>query len=122
MEIAGRIAGRLHELAGGGGTVRSVLEAHLQGLTEFEPFYARLVMEERLLAPSTRHTLVAIQSAISFRLSEAAERDMQNGIIRRQPVHMLFNTWIGLIPYYLANGDLFAPGGSVLRRHGNSIP
>ena len=59
-----------------------------------------------------------VQSAISHHISEVAERDMAAGKIRRMPVHLLFNTWLVLIHYYLANRRLFAPAGSVLKKHG----
>jgi len=32
-------------------------------------------------------------------------------------LYLLFNTWLGLIHYYLLNGDLFAPRESVLARY-----
>jgi AcrR family transcriptional regulator len=118
---AGRIAGRLHELAGGGVTVRDVLAAHLEGLGEHEAFYARLVMEGPLLPPYARATLLGIQSAISGHLAQAAEQEMEAGKVRRMPVHLLFNTWLGLIHHYLVNRELFAPGESVVERWGPTL-
>jgi AcrR family transcriptional regulator len=120
-EFGGRITQRIHELAGGGGSVRETLEAHLNGLIEYEPFYTRLVTERPSLPEEVRHSLVMIQSAISFHLQQAAEAEMNAGKIRRLPLHLLFNTWLGLIHYYLANGDLFAPGESVLKRYGPEL-
>ncbi|NLI14212.1 TetR/AcrR family transcriptional regulator [Pelotomaculum propionicicum] len=119
-EFGARVTRRLHELAGGG-SVHEILEAHLKGLAEFEPFYTRLVREGSLLPESARNTLIMIQSAVSFHLSQAAEREMAAGIIRRLPMHLLFNTWIGLVHYYLANGDLFSPGKPVLERYGKEL-
>lgn len=120
-EFGARVSLRLHELAAGNGSLRDVLAAHLRGLTEFEGFYTRLVIEGRLLPESARNTFILIQSAISFHLSQAAEREMAEGILRPYPIHLLFNTWIGLIHYYLANSDLFAPEGSVLERYGQEL-
>jgi hypothetical protein len=37
------------------------------------------------------------------------------------PLHLLFNTWIGLIHHYLMNRELFAPGASVVERHGREL-
>jgi len=34
---------------------------------------------------------------------------------------LLFNTWLGLIHHYLGNRDLFAPGHSVVERHGSML-
>ncbi len=119
-EFGARVTRRLHELASGGG-VREILEAHLKGLAEFEPFYTRLVIEGSLLPECARNTLIMIQSAVSFHLSQAAGREMAAGIIRRLPMHLLFNTWIGLVHYYLANSVLFSPGKSVLERYGKEL-
>lgn len=120
-EFGARVALRLHELVAGNSGLREVLAAHLQGLTEFEAFYIRLVTEGRLLPESARNTLLIIQSALSFHLSQAAEREMNAGTIGRYPLHLLFNTWMGLIHYYLANNDLFAPGESVLACYGQEL-
>ncbi|NPV92840.1 MAG: TetR/AcrR family transcriptional regulator [Firmicutes bacterium] len=120
-EFGARVAGRLHELAQNGSGLREILIAHLQGLIEFEPFYTRLVIEGRLLPDRARQTLVVIQSAISLHISQAAEAEMEEGLIRKTPIHLLFNTWMGLVHYYLANGDLFSPRGSVLLQHGPAL-
>jgi hypothetical protein len=47
---------------------------------------------------------------------EVLEHDINAGKIKNIPFHMLFNTWIGLVHYYLLNCDLFAPGTSVLKK------
>ncbi|MGP0584252.1 TetR/AcrR family transcriptional regulator [Paenibacillus timonensis] len=112
---------RLHELASQGSSLREVLQAHLAGLREGEPFYARLVRESRMLPDESRHIMTAIQSVVSHHLCAAAEREMQAGLIRTMPLHLLYNTWIGMLHYYLANDDLFAPGGSVLERYGEEL-
>jgi AcrR family transcriptional regulator len=120
-EFGCRITRRLHELVSAGSGIREVLEAHLQGLTEFEPFYTRLVMERQLLPENAKNALMMIQSAISFHLAQAAGPEMQNGRIRCLPLHMLFNLWLGLLHHYLSNADLFAPGEPVLPRYGREL-
>jgi AcrR family transcriptional regulator len=120
-EFGSRVAGRIHELAYDGSSVREVLQAHINGLIEVEPFYTRLVKEGPLLPPSAQNALVVIQSAISIHLNQVAEREISAGKIRDIPLHLLFNTWIGLIHYYLANSNLFAPGESVLKRYGAAL-
>jgi AcrR family transcriptional regulator len=120
-EFGLRSVRRLHQLAGGGGSVRAVLTAHLQGMKEYEAFYTRLVAEARQLPESARNTLLMIHSAASHHLSRAAEAEMAAGTLRPMPLHLLFNTWLGLVHYYLVNGPLFAPGGSVLERHGPEL-
>lgn len=122
--VGKRIAERLHNLAktdGPDGSLRKILEAHIQGLMEYETFYTRLVVENSLLPESSRHTLIMIQSTISFHLNQAVERETSGGTIRSFPAHLLFNTWIGLVHFYLANADLFSPGSSVLQSHGNTL-
>jgi AcrR family transcriptional regulator len=122
IEVFGsRVSLRLHELAATNSSLRDILEAHIGGLKEFESFYTRLVMECRLLPPDARNTFIMIQSAISFHISQAAEKEIEKGYISTRPIYLLFNTWVGLIHYYLANNDLFAPGGSVLERYGQLL-
>ena len=120
-EFGRRVAGRIHELAVNGRNLREVLQAHLTGLKEFERFYIRLVKENDQLPVEARNTLLGIQSAISFHLNKSAEHEMAEGKIRRIPFHLFFNTWIGLIHYYLANNNLFAPEGSVIERYGEEL-
>ncbi|HEX2925988.1 MAG TPA: hypothetical protein VHP38_06985 [Ruminiclostridium sp.] len=90
-------------------------------MTEFEDFYTRLVIESRLLPRQARDTFIAIQSTVSFHLSEAIQTEVEAGTMQNLPVDMVFNGWVGLVHYYLANSDLFAPGESVLRRCGEGL-
>jgi hypothetical protein len=78
-------------------------------------------MEESVLPPRAKNTLVMIQSSISFHLSLAVDREIAAGMIRNIPFHLLFNTWIGLLHYYLVHAAAFAPGQSVLKRHGREL-
>lgn len=120
-EFGEKVTRRMHELAGSGKGVREVLEAHLEGLEDHESFYTNLVAESRALPRQARTALTGIQSAISFHLFEAAERETAAGAIKPMPSHMLFNTWIGLVHYYLQNRDMFAPGESVIARRGQEL-
>ena len=115
------ITNRLHELVNINSGMKEVLEVHLKGISENEIFYTRLVSEGHLLNDSARNSWIMIQSAISFHIIQVAEREIKAGTIRNMPVDMLFNTWIGLIHYYLVNGDLFAPGESVLKRYSKEL-
>ncbi|MBN1960851.1 MAG: TetR/AcrR family transcriptional regulator [Deltaproteobacteria bacterium] len=116
-----RVVKRIHELVYAKASLRQTLNAHLTGLSEHEEFYARLVTDGPILPPMSRATLLGIQSATAFHLSQSAQSEMQSGHILTIPVHLLFNTWIGLIHHYLANRDLFAPNASVLRRCGPEL-
>jgi hypothetical protein len=62
-----------------------------------------------------------IQSAASFYIIQAAQREMDTGTINIMPFHLLFNSWIALINYYLSNGDLFASEGSVMKCSGGML-
>lgn len=117
----GKIALRTHELADSCQHMKEILSAHLAGIMEFEPFYTRLVIENRLLPPAARDVWITIQSAISFHFSQVAEREIQSGRSINLPTHLLFNMWVGLVHYYLTNGDLFAPEGNVIERYGNTL-
>jgi len=116
-EFGNRIAKRLQELVDSNSSLLEVLKAHIAGLIEFEPFYTRLIIERRLLPAMARDTYIMIQSTISIHIAIAAEKEIKLGIIREIPMHLLFNTWIGLIHYYLTNGDLFCSSGSILKKY-----
>ena len=113
----GKIAQRTHELAHTGSCLREILSAHLDGITEYESFYTRLVNENRLLPAGARDAWINLQSAISFHFSQAVKREIEKNV----PCDVLFNMWMGLVHHYLANGDLFAPEGNVLQRYGETL-
>jgi len=121
QEYASRMVQRIHELAKAGAGLRRVLEAHLAGLAQYEPFYGRLVIEGPTLPREARFTLLSIQSAICFHLAEATERELREGRIKAVRLDLLFNTWLGLVHHYLANRDLFSPGKSVLAARGGEL-
>ena len=120
-DFGNRVNSRLHELAGKGDSLRDVLEAHIEGLQEFEDFYIRLVSENRHLPQEARNVFLLIQSTISFHLSQAMDKEVAEGRIKNLPVHLVFNGWVGLLHHYITNNDLFCPEGSVLKRHGKEI-
>lgn len=101
--------------------LKPVLRKHLEILAKNETFYTALVEETRNLPQSARETMISIQSAISFHIALAAELDMKQGVLKQMPAYLLFNTWLGLIHYYLLNRDLFAPDSSVLKAKGEEL-
>jgi AcrR family transcriptional regulator len=121
IDFGDRVAKRLHELCASGAGTRDVLAAHLEGIAEREDFYARLVSEAPTLPKAARDSLVLIQSSIAFHLSPALEADAAAGRVKELPLHFAFNAWVGLVHHYLANRELFAPGGSVIRRRGPEL-
>lgn len=120
-ELARDITDKLHALATQGATLAEALEAHLACLAEREDEVRWLLIEAPVLPKGFHLALVGMQSAVSQHLSAAAERDMAAGRVRDMPIHLLFNTWIGLVHHYVVNRDLFAPGRSVLREHGRAL-
>lgn len=120
-EFGNRITQRIHELVNINSTLFEVLDAHITGLIEFEPFYTRLIIERRLLPESVSNTYIIIQSTISFHISIAAEKEIEQGTIKEIPIHLIYNTWIGLIHYYITNSDLFSPNGYVLKKYRNEL-
>lgn len=120
-DFGDKLASRLHELIDADSSLYEILKAHISGLTEFEPLYTRLIIERRLLPEAARNTCIMLQSTISFHIGLAAEKEMKQGTIKTQPVHLIFNTWIGLIHYYITNSDLFSPDGLVLQQYGEEL-
>ena len=120
-EFGMRITNRLHELVSENCGLREVFEAHLKGISEYDGFYTRLVSEGRLLNESSRNSLIMIHSAISFHISQVAEREVTAGKIRPMPIDLLYNTWVGLVHHYLVNSDLFSPQGGVLEIYGQKL-
>lgn len=111
------IADRTHALAASSESLEELLKAHLGGIKEFERFYTRMIIENRMLPSGARDCWVGIQSAVSFHFSLVYEREFGHNADSDIPFYMLFNMWMGLVHYYLENGDLFAPEGNVLLRH-----
>lgn len=116
-EFGRRLAGELRRAMEGGperAALQDVLDAHLQVLQDFEPFYARLVTEAPLLPPVIRSTLLALQMAVANRMRIVMTREHAAGRVRAKPTPLLFHTWIGLVHHYLINRDLFVESGSVI--------
>ncbi len=109
------ITARLHELTEESHSIAEILTAHLCAIEENEAFYTRLVTENQLLPAEVRISFIAIQSAIAFHLAQVMDMEraaLKSGI----PDSFIFNSWVGLIHYYLQNHDLFAPDSSVIKR------
>jgi len=101
--------------------IAKLLDMHINVLIKHEDFYKRLIKEAVYLPEEARNTFIAIQSTLSIHFLQALEPEIGKGAIKDIPFHMLFNTWLGLVHYYLQNGDLFAPQESVLRRYKDTL-
>lgn len=116
-----KIAHRTHALADSCGTLEEFLRAHLSAIIEFEQFYTRLISENQMLPAGARDSWMTIQSAVALHFSLVYEREFGQSRDRDVQAYMLFNMWMGLVHYYLENGDLFAPEGNVVRRYGDIL-
>ncbi len=120
-QFAHEIGDELHNLAAADGSIFDLLYAHIQVLEGYEPFYKGLIKEMPFLPDDAKNMVIALQSILSRHFNVAIERGKREGVIKEIPLHIIFNTWIGLVHYYLQNSDLFAPGESVLKRCKNEL-
>ena len=111
----------LHSLSETCDDIEKLLAMHIDILIKHEGFYKRLIKEAVYLPEEAKNTYIAIQSTVSIHFLQALEREINAGKIKPVPFHMLFNTWLGLVHYYLLNGELFAPEGSVLTRYKDTL-
>jgi AcrR family transcriptional regulator len=101
--------------------VRDLLHAMLRVIEKNEGFYSCLVVEGPLLPSDARNRIFVIQTGIALKLEKAMEEGIEDGRLRKLPLHLLVNSWLGMLNHYLANRDKFAPGGSVIARHGKEL-
>lgn len=120
-EVGRGMSARLAALEPASPSLAEVLEAHLKTLAENETLYARLLNEAAGLPLAARAHLFALQSAIAARLQAAYARELAAGKVREMDPVVLGNLWISLTNHYLMHRDLFAPGGSVIERHGEEL-
>jgi len=99
-------------------SVRELLLALLRVIEKNECFYTRLVIEGPLLPRDARNAIFLIQTGIALQLERVMKKGIAEGRLRKLPLHLLVNSWIGMLNHYLANRDKFAPEGSVIARHG----
>lgn len=110
------INNQLHELSKNN-SLEDILYAHIEILMKHQEFYKRLVSESNLLPAQAKYVYISIQSSVSFHLSQVVGKYQNERLIKMLPMHFIFNTWLGLLHYYLYNQELFAPDGSVLNRY-----
>lgn len=111
----------IHDLVEKNDSMKRLLETHLDILGQHENFYIHLISEKSLLPEDVQMTLVNIQSNFAFHFNRIMEREVQSQTVKRIPVYMIFNTWIGLVHYYLLNKDLFSPDEPVLKRYSSEL-
>jgi AcrR family transcriptional regulator len=100
--------------------IEDVLHGHIEGLARHEELYARIVAERVFLPKAVQARITEINSAVSSHIIDALEENGLKDGLKVEP-YFAFNTWIALVHYYLANRDLFAPSGSVLKVKGGEL-
>ena len=103
------------------GDIAKLLNMHINVLIKYENFYKRLITQAVYLPEEAKNTFIAIQSTVSIHFIQVLEHEKNEGRIKNVTFHMLFNTWLGLVHYYLLNSALFAPKESVLKRYKNTL-
>lgn len=117
-EFGDKMGASLHILAKKCDSTDDLLKEHLNVLEEYEAFYFRLISEINLLPSEAKCIFAIIQSTVAFHFSSVIEREMEKGTVKKLPMHMLFNTWLGLVHYYLMNKGFFSDTNeSVLKRY-----
>jgi len=120
-EFGTRLADAFEEASRKKESLRGVLEAHLSVLKTYEAFYARIVREEAHLPSKLQSLFLMLHAGVSQKIYLASEKELEKGNIRKFPRHLLFNTWISLVHYYISHKELFSPQGSVIEEKGSEI-
>lgn len=110
----------LHILSEKDESLETFLAAHINVLIRYEDFYKRLISEINSLPQEAKYVFINIQSVVSFHLNQVIEREKDKIAIKDIPMHIIFNSWLGLIHYYLTNNYLFTVG-SVLTEHKDEL-
>ncbi|MBC2316033.1 TetR/AcrR family transcriptional regulator [Listeria booriae] len=101
--------------------IRFMLTWHIELLQEHEALYRHLIIERTLLSESAQLIYLEMQSIVSNYIFLVAQQAMEQHRIKKMGPYLFFNTWIGLLHYYIANQDLFQPAGSVLTTHADEL-
>jgi AcrR family transcriptional regulator len=101
--------------------LKELLKAHLSVLAEYEDIYMRLISESQSLPAHIRSIIYAINASLSYRFYRAAKIEMDGGSIKKMSQIHFFNTWMGLLHYYIMNRDLFSQKTPILNEVGDEL-
>lgn len=101
--------------------LRELLKAHVLVLAEYEDFYMRLVSESQTLPAHIRSIFYSMNASLSYRFYRAAKPEMDKGLIKKMSQVHFFNTWMGLVHYYIMNRDLFSEKTPILDEVGEDL-
>lgn len=110
-----------HDLADANGSIEELLKTHLRILMGHEDFYYRLITERSLLPEEVQYIFEDTQSVIAHHFNRIFEKEKARQTIKDIPVYMFFNTWLGLIHYYLWNKEFFSPGEPLFKRYAEEL-
>jgi AcrR family transcriptional regulator len=120
-DFGARLSSELQKSIGNESRLERILRAHLNTLAEFEDFYFRILTELHLLPDSIRSTIFMLNSAVSWKMFEAAAPMIKAGQIKKLDRASFFNTWIALVHYYVINRDQFCTRRPILSEVGEML-
>lgn len=115
------LTAEIHDLTEENSTLEEMLKTHLNILSRHEEFYIRLITERSLLPEEVQYTFAHIQATLAYHFNRILENEIKNQKVKEIPVHLMFNTWMGLIHYYLCNKDFFSPEQPVLECYAEEL-
>ena len=115
------LGAEIHALTEANSTPKELLETQLAILSRHEVFYIRLIGEKSLLSEEAQVLFTNMQQTLAHHFGKVMEKEQDGNSMKDVPVHLLFNTWMGLLHYYLLNKDAFSPEGPVLKRYGPEL-
>lgn len=101
--------------------LKDLLKSHLSVLADFEDFYMRLISESQSLPSHIRSIVYSMNASLSYRFYRAAKQEMDKGQIKKMSQVLFFNTWMGLVHYYILNRDLFSEKTPILNEVGDEL-
>jgi AcrR family transcriptional regulator len=113
-EFGGRLAERFRDCSAME-DLKEILEFHLSVLADIEDFYHYLISEIHQLPSTVRGQVFLLHAAISWKMYETAKVGMQTGSLKNMSRPLLFNTWIALVHYYVANRELLSDAKPILK-------
>ncbi len=120
-DFGDRLGLELHDLSENNSDIRKLLKTHLDILAKHENFYRRLVAEKNQLPEEAKISFVNLQSVAAYHFSKIIEQEYEKQTIKNIPTHLLFNTWMGLVHYYLQNKEFFSPENPLIDRYSEEL-
>ena len=97
------------------------LYAHMEAISAHEALYTRLIQELSVLPKEVRTLLLETQSAVSSHLKMVLRKDDGSLSLSPDEHYFLFNSWMGVLTYYLLNRDHFTTSERLLKEQGQTI-